>query len=115
MDFICARKTSRRVVLAPHLEGVAGDLVVEESDEDQEVAVGLPRGVVLRMALGNFDDVDPASFVSPMRVSDAKCPKVSPLTVPESSQDGFGGGHMGELLTGRGRTGERVEEFEEVD
>ena len=38
---------------------VAGDVVVEESDEDQEVVVGLPRGVVLRMALRNLDDVDP--------------------------------------------------------
>ena len=37
---------------------VAGDVAVEESDEDQEVAVGLPRGVVLRMALKNLDDVD---------------------------------------------------------
>ena len=38
---------------------VVGDVVVEVSDEDQEVAVGLPRGVVLRISLRNLDDVDP--------------------------------------------------------
>ena len=38
---------------------IAGDVEVEEFDEEREVAVGLPRGVVLRMALMSLDDVDP--------------------------------------------------------
>ena len=45
-------------------------------------------------------------FVSPTRVSDGKCPKVSPWTIPERSEDGSRGGHIGELSTGRGTTGE---------
>ena len=37
---------------------IAGDVEVEEFDDEREVAVGLPRGVVLRMALMSLDEVD---------------------------------------------------------
>ena len=53
---------------------IAGDVEVEEFDDEWEVAVGLLRGVVLRMALMSLDEVDTTTpFRRRASVMRAKC------------------------------------------